>query len=78
MITHQVHLKQKELRDLAGNCARKHALATQRKLNEVGDKGSKMLAWLKWKDLGRNWVQVKQGPVLPYKCLRLFLPTPEA
>ncbi|KAJ1148710.1 hypothetical protein NDU88_001538 [Pleurodeles waltl] len=53
---HQLRLRQQELRDLADGRARVHALATQRRLYDVGDKANKLMPWLKSRDRGRNWV----------------------
>ncbi|KAJ1097690.1 hypothetical protein NDU88_002807 [Pleurodeles waltl] len=48
--------RQQELRDLAEGRARVKALEGQRRLYDVGDKASKLIAWLERRDKGRNWV----------------------
>ncbi|KAJ1089653.1 hypothetical protein NDU88_002802 [Pleurodeles waltl] len=49
-------LKQQELTDLVDNSAHVHALATQRRLYDVGDRANRLLAWLEKRNWGRNWV----------------------
>lgn len=53
---HQLRLKEKELKDVGINQAKFHALATQRRIYDLGDKANKMIAWLEKRDRDRNWV----------------------
>ncbi|KAJ1187516.1 hypothetical protein NDU88_004291 [Pleurodeles waltl] len=49
-------MKQHKLREWAKIKACAHALASQRRLHDIGDKATTLLAWLERQDEGRNWV----------------------
>ncbi|KAJ1176356.1 hypothetical protein NDU88_001638 [Pleurodeles waltl] len=55
-LSHQLHWKQHELRELLAGNARAHALVTQHHLCDVGDKVNKLVAWLVRRDKDRYWV----------------------
>lgn len=53
---HKLALKQRELRDFEDHQARAYALASQRKLYDLGDKANRVIAWLEKRDRERRWV----------------------
>ncbi|KAJ1098591.1 hypothetical protein NDU88_003699 [Pleurodeles waltl] len=60
-VLHWLRLKRYERRALAEQHAWAYALATQRRLYEVGDKANKRLAWLDKRDREQSWVREVQS-----------------